>query len=790
MSQTVVNPSPDAAPSSASFVSSVNGSPPTVAVEQTLHELNRLIGNVDAAQVTHTVPLPGTAPSKVTGVASSSTANSTATEGDFDNRLAKARLGLASSLLTALRCRDASTAAHCVRVALGCSTWSLALQLSDEQRDALEIAALLHDIGKIGVPDAVLLKPGPLTLEQQAVMNRHRELGLQILESCCASPEVLSIVRHCSAWFDGSKNRIDRAGLNLPLGARILAIVNAFDSMTSPQVYRPALSHDRAIQEMCDFAGTQFDPQLVFHFAELHSSDQQKLHGLVARRWLQDLNSNGAEQWWRQTPLGPVCHTGDGIRLHEQKLLENMYDGVIFLGPQMQVTLWNRGAERLTGINGAGILQRTFTPSVVQMRDERGREIADAQCPVAQAMHSGVQSLRRLVVRSRSGRDLSVDVHMIPIVGSDGATQGISILLHDASDEASLEERCQSLYQQAIRDPLTQLANRAEFDRAIAFFVEVHRERRLPCSLIMCDLDRFKEVNDTYGHLAGDETIKSFAQVLKSFSHSGDLVARYGGEEFVVLCADCNNATATTRAEQLRRAYSELPQPMIGGKCCTASFGVTEIQAGDTPQTMTNRADRALLMAKQAGRNLVVQLGSGWSDEPTQRRRRFRFWQNAATGPLLERELITNVPLDITAEKLRGFVSDQQGQITSVEGNQVQLVIQSGKFGPARRRSDRSTPLLVELEFSRENQKSDDQADGEIARPLQTHIHVLIRAKRRRERRHFVVLEQARYVMASLRSYLMANDANEEQAEQAVEGPNHPEVEKSAIPMGPWLGQK
>ncbi len=206
---------------------------------------------------------------------------------------------------------------------------------------------------------------------------------------------------------------------------------------------------------------------------------------------------------------------------------------------------------------------------------------------------TGVQSRRRFTIRGRSESDLYVDLHIIPVVGPDGATQGVTLLMHDASDEASLEERCHHLYERAIRDPLTQLANRAEFDRAHALFLEAHRQRRLPFSLVICDLDHFKAVNDTYGHLAGDEAIKSFAQLLKSFCHPGDLVARFGGEEFVLLFADCNNPTATARAEQIRRAFHEMPQALTGGAACTASFGVTELQPGDTVQTMLNRADRA-----------------------------------------------------------------------------------------------------------------------------------------------------------------------------------------------------
>ena len=105
--------------------------------------------------------------------------------------------------------------------------------------------------------------------------------------SCCASPEILEIVRHSGTWFDGSRPPTQLRGKELPQTARMLAIVDAFDSMTTPQVYRPAMSRDRAIQELCDFAGSQFDPELVVQFAELNT-DQQPLCQRVGRRWLRD----------------------------------------------------------------------------------------------------------------------------------------------------------------------------------------------------------------------------------------------------------------------------------------------------------------------------------------------------------------------------------------------------------------------------------------------------------------------------------------------------------------------
>ena len=228
-----------------------------------------------------------------------------------------------------------------------------------------------------------------------------------------------------------------------------------------------------------------------------------------------------------------------------------MYDGVVFLDNNLQITLWNNGAERLTGIDGAAVYQRPFKPSLFRLSDEHGARFSDANCPIAHALHTGSQSLIRAQVRGRNDDDVVVDAHIMPVVGSDGTIQGVTLVLHDASPETSLEERCQRLHEKAIRDPLTQVANRAEFDRVHGIFVETHLQRGLPCSLIICDIDHFKRVNDNYGHPAGDEVIKSFAQLLKSKCRSGDLVARYGGEEFVMLCADCGVATAFERAEQV-----------------------------------------------------------------------------------------------------------------------------------------------------------------------------------------------------------------------------------------------
>jgi diguanylate cyclase (GGDEF)-like protein/PAS domain S-box-containing protein len=526
-------------------------------------------------------------------------------------QLALLRLGMAGSLFTALQCKHAGTAGHALRVALTCSAWANKEGIGGPQRDVLEMAALLHDIGVIGVPDHVLLKPGRLDGNEAAAMMRSRTMSLEILRRSCSSPELLDIVKNVAAWYDGSREGFPQRGEEIPLAARMIAIVEAFDAMTSDHVYRAAMSQERAMAELFECSGTQFDPQLVRQFAEFHETDAAHFRREVAGRWLHALDPELVNSYWELGGVAsPAAPPGVGD-LFEAKLLDNMYDAVVFIDAQGRVTLWNHGAERLTGIAGASIRQRQWSPSLLRMADEKGQPVAESDCPALCAIQSGVQSLRRLTIVGRTGRAISVDTHAIPIIATDGATRGAALVLHDASSETSLEHRCQSLHEKATRDPLTQVANRAEFDRVHAMFVAAHQQQQVPCSLLICDLDHFKLVNDNYGHQAGDEAIKSLANLLKGSCRPGDLVARYGGEEFVMLCADCDNAAAARRADQVRKALGQMRQLEMGGHCVTVSFGVTEIQPGDTPETMLRRADRALLMAKAKGRDQVVQLGIG-----------------------------------------------------------------------------------------------------------------------------------------------------------------------------------
>ncbi|MEX0677330.1 MAG: diguanylate cyclase [Pirellulales bacterium] len=695
----------------------------------------------------------------------------------YENRLIEVRLGIASSLLAALRHKHSPAAEHSLRVALGCSSWAFAIGLQNDERDEVEVAALLHDVGKIGAPDRLLLKPGKLDSDETKLMDQYRLAGLDILANCCPSQAIVDIIRHSAGWYDGSRPNYPLVAKSIPIGARMLAIVDAFDSMTTDQVYRRAMSRDRAQHELFNHAGKQFDPDLVKSFSQLNVSTQ--LHQQVISHWLQTLDPQQSNRFWRSLAAPAPLEQGvPCAALFQEKLLDNMYDAVVFVDRDMRIIQWNRGAERLTGIAGSSVLQHHWSPKLIGMSDGCQEELTGLDCPITYCVNTGVQSLRRLLVSNRHEQPIAVDVHTVPVVGSDGTTHGAAMLLHDASPEATLEEQCNNLHERATKDPLTHVANRAEFDRMHQLFVKAHLERQLPCSLIICDIDHFKLVNDTYGHLAGDEVLRSFGQLLKAECRSGDLVARYGGEEFVLLCADCNNATSTRRAEDLRRLISELPQAALGGHPVTVSFGVTEIQPGDTPESMLRRADRALLEAKNLGRNTVVQLGDGLGNETGGGSSQAAGKRNGET--LFDTVLVTVVPVNMAVEKLRGFVLDHHAEILGIKADRIDLQIETQQRQPSRRRSDRPVPFLVELTFSEQRvpiRTLDKRSASTMAR---TRVRVAIRLKRLRDRRSANIVPQAQSILAAIQSYLMAN-------QEAEPDENVDTTHRAINVLAPWL---
>jgi len=173
------------------------------------------------------------------------------------------QLGVFRALASAVDARDSGTGDHSGRVASYAVAIGRRLRLTREAIAELSMAAALHDIGKVSVPDAVLRKPGPLTPDEWGLMRRHAVVGSRILHTAPFSEEVKRAVRHVHEWWNGRGYPDRLRGDQIPLYARILAVADAFEAMTSDRPYRPALLPEDSLVELQRMRGTQFDPQIV-----------------------------------------------------------------------------------------------------------------------------------------------------------------------------------------------------------------------------------------------------------------------------------------------------------------------------------------------------------------------------------------------------------------------------------------------------------------------------------------------------------------------------------------------
>jgi putative nucleotidyltransferase with HDIG domain len=186
--------------------------------------------------------------------------------GDLSGRLQQANMEALELLVAVLDARESETMHHSKRVSEMSVHLGQSIGLSSPDLDVLRRGALLHDVGKVGLPDAILGKPGELTEEERLVMQRHPEIGYRILQSVASLRPTSEIVLAHHACFDGSGYPVSWSGDRIPLGARIFTVIDSFDAMVSNRPYRRGTSYEEARQEITRCAGTQFDPALVAAF--------------------------------------------------------------------------------------------------------------------------------------------------------------------------------------------------------------------------------------------------------------------------------------------------------------------------------------------------------------------------------------------------------------------------------------------------------------------------------------------------------------------------------------------
>jgi putative two-component system response regulator len=186
-------------------------------------------------------------------------------------------LNTVQSLVHTLEAKDKYTEGHSRRVAKMAETMAKHLRFTDSQLERIHLAAILHDIGKIGVREACLNKPGRLTPAEYDEVKQHPLISERILKPIEALEDILPNIRHHHERFDGKGYPSGLRGTDIPIGSRILSVADSYDAMTSDRPYRRALSVHETLEELKRNTGTQFDPELVTLFLSIHEASARML---------------------------------------------------------------------------------------------------------------------------------------------------------------------------------------------------------------------------------------------------------------------------------------------------------------------------------------------------------------------------------------------------------------------------------------------------------------------------------------------------------------------------------
>jgi diguanylate cyclase (GGDEF)-like protein/PAS domain S-box-containing protein len=678
--------------------------------------------------------------------------------------MVSSRFGSIACLYVALRAKHPPAALHSLRVALWTSAWGIKHGLRDDQLQLFECVALLHEIGKIGVPDRVLQKPERLVEVEQNLMDMHTQVGLEILRASGASRELLISIAGIGTSYENSSN-IHSHDI-APMASRLVNIIDAFDSMTVNQCYREGLSTESALAEIIRLSGKQFDPKLARSFTELVLSHDRVVQSDVAKRWINQLEPHDLERLFNPGIEQDSSRIGSSIvnslnNAFYRRMLNHIQNGVIYIDTEFRILEWNTAAEKITGRPAQSVLHQRWTTEIANLCDVDGFRIEEMMCPFRLLLQKDSPSKQRFSIRTSETNFTQVSIEVVPISNERDQICGAAMILEDVSETAELEKKIVHLHERACQDQLTKVANRGELNRQLPEFVAHHQRTREPGSIIICDIDFFKKINDNFSHQAGDEALIMFAKLLKDSCRETDFIARYGGEEFVILCGQCDLKEAKDFSENIRRKLSRLPIPAIRNQHITASFGVAMINPEDNEETVLGRADKGLLIAKESGRDRVVCLGeektNPSSEEGPPVRGWFR-WLGIASDNSVRAELITSVPREVTLQKLKGFVQDFKAVVHHVDHNNVVLEIDCRVAPIPKMKNERLGKFRLSFEVADVEMKAGgNQTSTKICTLLDTEITAL----KNRDRRSDSIRSQANRLKTALQVYLVAHEMDD-----------------------------
>ena len=515
--------------------------------------------------------------------------------------MAELHLRTIEALALAIDAKDDTTSAHLRRVQVYAFEVGKELGLSPVEMQAIEAGALLHDIGKLAVPEYIISKPGRLTPDEFEKMKIHPIVGAEILERVNFPYPVVPIVRAHHEKYDGTGYPDGLKGDEIPIGARILSAVDCLDALASDRQYRKALPLDEAIEIVSKESGRSYDPKVVailrarYRELELKAKSETAESARISSHIKVERGASPATGFAPlPTPMAADRSFAMSIsdaRREFQLLVEIANDLgsslsldetlallAVRLGkaiPHDAVVIWVRHQGELVPRQVKGESYRLFSSLRIPVGQGLSGWVAENNQPIVNgnpAVESGylndptkVTPLRSAIAVPLVCREQVVGVLTLYQLQADAFTLDHRRILLNISAKVGVvidnALRFEHVQDAARTDELTGLLNSRSLFEYLTDEVVLCGERSLSLVVIVMDLDGFKKANDEHGHLAGNRVLQSVAAGLRGCCRSTDVVARMGGDEFVLVLSEPGDYLPVLMeriAEVGRRAGSEI----------------------------------------------------------------------------------------------------------------------------------------------------------------------------------------------------------------------------------------